>query len=95
MSELALPLAVVECVAGFECAYTKWVSTPPPTQDVTQSLEQLKAALLTLSGGARRLAQREQAEEEVTALQRDHEQRLLQASEKQVQLEELLSLWQR
>uniref|UniRef100_A0A8C7ULC6 Spectrin repeat containing, nuclear envelope 1b n=1 Tax=Oncorhynchus mykiss TaxID=8022 RepID=A0A8C7ULC6_ONCMY len=58
------------------------------------SLESLKAALLPLSAGARRLSDREQAERAVAALQTSYDQSLGQAKEKQNTLEKVLSLWQ-
>ncbi|KAK6304736.1 hypothetical protein J4Q44_G00253220 [Coregonus suidteri] len=63
--------------------------------DVSQSLERLKAALLPLSAGARRLSDREQAERAVAALQTSYDQSLWQAKEKQNTLEKVLSLWQK
>lgn len=64
-------------------------------QDVCQSLERLKAAFLSLSAGARRLSDREQAERAVAALQTSYDQSLGQAKEKQNTLEKVLSLWQK
>lgn len=64
-------------------------------QDVFQSLEKLKATLLSLCAGARRLSEREKAERAVTDLQHSYEQSLKQAKDKQAQMENLLSLWQK
>lgn len=64
-------------------------------QDMFQSLEKLKATLLSLSAGTRRLSEREKAERAVAALQQSYEQCLKQAKEKQNQMESLMSHWQK
>lgn len=64
-------------------------------QDVTQNLEKLKGNLLSLSAGARRLSDKEQAEKAVTQLNTSYEQSTEKAKDKQSSLENLLSLWQK
>lgn len=64
-------------------------------QDVCQSLERLKGSLLSLSAGARRLSDKEQAERTVTELNTSYDQNVLDAKDKQSILENLLSLWQK
>ena len=64
-------------------------------QDVCQHLEKLKGTLLSLSAGARRLSDKEQAERTVTALNTSYEQYTQEAKDKQSSLENLLSLWQK
>ncbi|TSO25166.1 Nesprin-1 [Bagarius yarrelli] len=63
--------------------------------DVFQSLEKVKASLLSLCSGARRLSEREKAESSATVLQHSYEQSLKQAKDKQSHMESLLSLWQK
>lgn len=65
------------------------------TQDVFQSLEKLKATLLTQCAGARRLSEREKAEKALEDLQHSYEQSLKQAKNKQGRLESLLTLWRK
>ena len=64
-------------------------------QDVCQCLERLKGTLLSLSAGARRLSDKEQAERTVTQLNTSYEQNVQEAKDKQNTLETLLSLWQK
>ncbi|XP_056332375.1 LOW QUALITY PROTEIN: nesprin-1 [Danio aesculapii] len=81
---------VTSCVSSSET-----YKTLQSHMDVFQSLEKLKATLLSLSAGARRLSEREKAERAVAALQQNYEQCLKQAKEKQNQTESLLSHWQK
>lgn len=64
-------------------------------QDVYQSLERFKGTLLSLSAGTRRLSDKEQAERTVTELNTSYDQNVLEATDKQRTLENLLSLWQK
>ncbi len=64
-------------------------------QDVCQHLEKLKGTLLSLSAGARRLSDKEQAERTVTELNTSYDQNVQEAKDKQSTLENLLSLWQK
>lgn len=64
-------------------------------QDVGQHLEKLKGSLLSLSAGARRLSDKEQAERNMAELNTSHEQSIEEAKDKQSSLENLLSLWQK
>lgn len=64
-------------------------------QDVCQHLEKLKGTLLSLSAGARRLSDKEQAERTVTELNSSYDQNIQEAKDKQSTLENLLSLWQK
>lgn len=64
-------------------------------QDVCQQLEKLKGTLLSLSAGARRLSDKEQAERTVTELNSSYDQNTQEAKDKQSSLENLLSLWQK
>ena len=50
---------------------------------------------MSLSAGARRLSDREQAERAAAALQAGYDHSLQQAKDKQSKLEGLLSLWQK
>lgn len=65
------------------------------SQDVCQQLEKLKGAMLSLSAGARRLSDKEQAERTVTELNTGYENSLQDAKDRQSSLENLLSLWQK
>ncbi len=64
-------------------------------QDVCQQLEKLKGTLLSLSAGARRLSNKEQAERTVAELNTSYDQNIREAKNKQSSLENLLSLWQK
>lgn len=64
-------------------------------QDLCQGLERLKGTLLSLSAGARRLSEREEAERTVTELNVSYDRNVLEAKDKQSTLENLLSLWQK
>ena len=64
-------------------------------QDVCQSLEKQRGALLSLSTSARRLSERERAEQLMQELQRSHERSLKQAVDMQNRLENVLGLWQK
>lgn len=64
-------------------------------QDVCQHQEKLKGTLLSLSAGARRLSDKEQAERTVTELNSSYDQNVQKAKDKQSTLENLLSLWQK
>lgn len=64
-------------------------------QDVCQGLERLKGTLLSLSAGARRLSDKEQAERTVTELNSSYDQNIQESKDKQSTLENLLSLWQK
>lgn len=64
-------------------------------QDACQQLEKLKGAILSLSAGARRLSDKEQAERTVTELSSSYESSLQEAKDKQSSLENLLCLWQK
>ncbi|KAF1374585.1 hypothetical protein PFLUV_G00230620 [Perca fluviatilis] len=63
--------------------------------DVCQHQEKLKGTLLSLSAGARRLSDKEQAERTVTELNNSYDQNVQKAKDKQSTLENLLSLWQK
>lgn len=64
-------------------------------QDACQCLERLRGTLLSLSAGARRLSDKEQAERTVTELNTTYDQHVQEAKDKQSTLENLLSLWQK
>lgn len=64
-------------------------------QDVCQCLERLKGTLLSLSAGARRLSDKEEAERTVTKLNATFDQHVQESKDKQSTLENLLSLWQK
>ncbi|RXN33841.1 nesprin-1 isoform X3 [Labeo rohita] len=81
---------VTSCVSSSET-----YKTLQSHMDMFPSLEKLKATLLSLSAGARRLSEREKAEKAVAALQQSYEKCLKQAKEKQNQMESLLSHWQK
>ncbi|KAG1946578.1 nesprin-1 [Pimephales promelas] len=81
---------VISCVSSSET-----YKTLQSHMDMFQSLEKLKATLLSLCAGARRLSEREKAEKAVAALQESYEQCLKQAKKKQNQMESLLSHWQK
>lgn len=74
------------------CASLSFIIAP---QDVCQCLEGLKGTLLSLSAGARRLSDKEQAERTVTELNTSYDQNVQEAKYKQTTLENLLSLWQK
>lgn len=65
------------------------------SQDVCQSLEKLRGTIVSLSAGARRLSDKEQAERTVTGLNTSYDQYTQEAKDKQSSLENLLSLWQK
>lgn len=80
------------------CSQVILCTSPPCSfvcQDVCQYLEKLKGTLLSLSAGARRLSDKEQAEKTVTELNTSYEQSIEEAKDKQSSLENLLSLWQK
>ena len=62
---------------------------------MSQSLERLKASLLSMSAVARRLGDRQQADRAVVELHKSYDVSLKQAKDKQTTLENLLSLWQK
>ncbi|RXM34941.1 Nesprin-1 [Acipenser ruthenus] len=63
--------------------------------DLTQAVEQLKSSLASLSAGARKVSDREPAEQKVVFLQQRYEKGLQKAKHKQTELENLLALWQK
>lgn len=64
-------------------------------QDVFQNLEKLKGNVLSLSASARRLSDKEQAENTLRELNTSYEQSMEEAKKKQNSLENLFSLWQK
>lgn len=58
-------------------------------------MEKLSNSLASLSAGVRKVARKEKAAQEVTALQQKYEKVLESAKEKQSLLENLLAQWQK
>uniref|UniRef100_UPI00398E76DD nesprin-1 n=1 Tax=Pristiophorus japonicus TaxID=55135 RepID=UPI00398E76DD len=63
--------------------------------EFSQSIEQIKTPLASLSTHARRVSNKDEAVQELSALQQKYEEVQDQAKEEQALLENLLSLWQK
>ncbi|KAG2468780.1 SYNE1 protein, partial [Polypterus senegalus] len=64
-------------------------------QDLTLSLEPLRTTITSLLAGARKVTDKDKAEQNVISLQQRYEKDMQQAKQKQTKLENLLAMWQR